>query len=410
MELDNKAILLPRARDVCGTAGTKVVAKSIRRAACRTPCRYSTLSFPFIMVKFRLYAGGWTAFIVSYLFDSETNTLTLDSRSPTGPSPSWLSLHPSDPSVLYTTNEYGPVGSLQSFRVAENGTLSLGDTTESGGNGPTYTERLSTGEVTALNYGSPAFAIIPTSPDDPLQFSSGYRVVKVPVKAGQTSHPHHSLEYKNELLVADLGMNTVWRVARDGKPGYWKIHGRLDSHPNAGPRHIAVIDDILFTMHEHDNTLTARTIGAPGKQTPILDTVTITPPTSPEGSVFAAAEILIPPKTDKFPTQHIYVSNRNIGVTDPKGDTIAIYSFDIKTGKFTETAQVYTELDQIRGMMYGQTENGGDEFIAASANVVAQGETVKGGTIILKRVDGGANLEIVARNKDELTRTSLVWL
>lgn len=50
-----------------------------------------------------------------------------------------------------TTNEYGPVGALQSFRIAENGTLSLGDTTESGGNGPTYTERLSTGEVTALN-------------------------------------------------------------------------------------------------------------------------------------------------------------------------------------------------------------------------------------------------------------------
>ncbi|TFL03113.1 putative isomerase YbhE [Pterulicium gracile] len=362
------------------------------------------------MVKFRLYAGGWTAFIVSYLFDSETNQLTLESRSPTGPSPSWLSLHPSDPSVLYTTNEYGPVGALQSFRIAENGTLSLGDTTESGGNGPTYTERLSTGEVTALNYGSPSFAIIPTSPDDPLQFSSDYRVVNVPVGAGQTSHPHHSLEYKDELLVADLGMNTVWRVARDGKPGYWKIHGRLDSHPGAGPRHVAVIDDILFTMHEHDNTLTARTIGAPGEQSPILDTVTITPPTSPEGSVFAAAEILIPPKTDKFPTQHIYVSNRNIGVTDPKGDTIAIYSFDAETGKFTETAQVYTQLDQIRGMMFGQTENGGDEFIAASANVVAQGETIKGGTIILKRVDGGANLEIVARNKDELTRTSLVWL
>lgn len=48
-------------------------------------------------------------------------------------------------------NEIGPVGNLQSFLVDEEGSLTLVDTVPTGGNGPTYTEALSTGEVSAMN-------------------------------------------------------------------------------------------------------------------------------------------------------------------------------------------------------------------------------------------------------------------
>ena len=48
-------------------------------------------------------------------------------------------------------NEIGPVGNLQSFLIDEEGGLSLVDTVATGGNGPTFTEALSGGEVSAMN-------------------------------------------------------------------------------------------------------------------------------------------------------------------------------------------------------------------------------------------------------------------
>ena len=48
-------------------------------------------------------------------------------------------------------NEISPVGNLQSFSVGPDGGLTLVDTVSSGGNGPTFTNPLSTGEVTAMN-------------------------------------------------------------------------------------------------------------------------------------------------------------------------------------------------------------------------------------------------------------------
>jgi len=46
-----------------------------------------------------------------------------------------------------------PTGNLQSFIVDNKGGLTLVDTVSSGGNGPTFTNPLSTGEVTGMNVG-----------------------------------------------------------------------------------------------------------------------------------------------------------------------------------------------------------------------------------------------------------------
>lgn len=67
-------------------------------------------------------------------------------------------------------------------------------------------------------------------------------------------------------------------------------------------------------------------------------------------------------------------------------------------------AQVFTGLDQIRGMMIGNVDDGGDAFIAAGANVGT------GGVAIFQRTDGGRNLTEVARSKDIPTRTSFVFV
>jgi hypothetical protein len=56
-------------------------------------------------------------------------------------------------------NEIEPVGNLQSFVVKADGGLTLVDTVSTGGSGPTFTNPLSTGEVTAMNV-SHSFVVI----------------------------------------------------------------------------------------------------------------------------------------------------------------------------------------------------------------------------------------------------------
>ncbi|ESK95856.1 hypothetical protein Moror_12354 [Moniliophthora roreri MCA 2997] len=363
------------------------------------------------MVNFTILAGGFAVpgFIATYNFDSDAGALSLVRQSETGDSPSWIASHPQNLSILYAVNEISPVGNLQSLSVAEDGSVTVVDTVSTGGNGPTFTNPLSTGEVSAMNFGSPNCTFVATDPNDPLKFLES-PVLSFPVPEGAPSNPHMSLEHNGEIFVPDLGGDKIWRVVNDGAPGNFKVQGQIDIDAGAGPRHIAIHDDILFTIHEKTSTLTAQRIPpAPnGTAFPLLANVSIIPPNPLNGTKFAAAEILISTPTEKFPNPLIYVSNRNIGETiDPNGDTIAIFEFQngttTSTGALTLLAQVPTGLQQIRSMALGRVDDGGDEFIIAGANTV-------GGVAVFQRVDGGRNLTLVARNEEIANRTSFVFV
>lgn len=195
-------------------------------------------------------------------------------------------------------------------------------------------------------------------------------------------------------------------------------------------------DNILFTLHEKTSTLTAQRIppGPNGTTFPLLANVSVIPANPPSGSQFAAAEILISTPTDQFPDPLIYVSNRNIGTADPNGDTIAIFQFINGTTSTSSRqcgnanvnrrrmikktrkrlasrdgeslqllAQIPTGLQQIRGMSLGRVNDSGDQFLIAGANT-------DGGVAVFRRVDGGKNIELVARNQDLGNRTSFAFV
>lgn len=168
-------------------------------------------------------------------------------------------------------------------------------------------------------------------------------------------------------------------------------------------------DHRLFTLHELSSTLTVQRIPeAPNGTSSIIASASIKPPNPPKNSTFAAAEILIPTPTEMFPVPYIYVSNRNTGTQDPRGDTIAIFEHVHQGTPFEGlklVRQVYTGLDQIRGMEIGPVdERGGEKYLIAS------GFAGTAGVLVFRRTEGGRNLELVAKNLEIPTRTSFVWL
>ncbi|EAU83139.2 hypothetical protein CC1G_07821 [Coprinopsis cinerea okayama7 len=294
------------------------------------------------MVNFTILAGGFTSFIATYVFDTDSGALSLTKQNPTGDSVSWIASHSQDPSILYAVNEIGPVGNLQSFLVDSQGGLTLVDTVATGGNGPTFTNPLTTGEVSAMNFGSPNAAFIATDPLDPTRFiqdNLASTVVEFPVNGGP-SNPHQSVEHNGEIFVPDLGADKIWRVAKDGET--FRVQGQIDVEPGNGPRHIAIRDNLLFTLNEKTSTLTVQPIPeAPnGTTLPLIANVSIVPTLEPgfNGSFFAA-EIVISEPTEAFPDPLIYVSNRNLGPDiDERGDTIAIFEFKFPSNGSDETA------------------------------------------------------------------------
>jgi len=347
------------------------------------------------MVNFTILAGGYTSFIAAYLFNSDSNSLSLLGQYNTGANPSWISLHPTNKSILYATNENSP-GALQSFMIGKNGVLSnvIGQA-NSGGDAPAFTTAVEGGQVAIMNYNTGNGMIIPTT-TDPLHFGSA-PVITFPFSG---SHPHMALQHGSEIFVPDLGADRIWRLVQNGSPGNFKIQGFISQPLGSGPRHIATRGNVLYTLHELSSTLTEQVIPlAPNGTSTIFANFSILPPDPPAQADWHAAEILLAEHSENYPWPYIYVSNRNTGpILDPRGDAIAIFQVE---PQLTFVKHVYTGLDQIRGMMLGGPEN---EFLIAS------GVAGSAGVIMLKRINGGADLEIVAQNTAIAQRSSFVWL
>lgn len=102
------------------------------------------------------------------------------------------------------------------------------------------------------------------------------------------------------------------------------------------------------------------------------------------------------------------MSNRNTGTElDPRGDSVAIFELldkGTKNERLQLVKQIFTGLEQIRGMEFGPVEKGLEEFL------IAAGVAGSGGVVMLKRVESGRDMEIVARNLDILNRSTFVWL
>ncbi|KIY68236.1 putative isomerase YbhE [Cylindrobasidium torrendii FP15055 ss-10] len=341
------------------------------------------------MVNFTILAGGYSSSIVSYLFNTNTSALTYAGETQTAPNPSWLitTKNALGRDVIYATHE-NENGTLATYANL-GGVLSLVDSVSSGGNGPVHCAPLTSGDVVVTNYGS-GNGLVASTAHDGYDLTQTSNVVTFTAPEGGLSHPHMALEYNSEVLVPDLGADTIWRLGKDNSSNSssWSIHGALVHDKGSGPRHIVVYEDILYTLHELTNTLTAERLPNVTTSTTasqLLGNVTIVPSDTPANATRAAAELLLAPP-------FLFASNRHIdGENDPRGDSIAVFDQFLNL-----QGHVFTGLQNIRGMQFGGNNN---EWLVALG-------AVSGGMVVYHR-EGGSLTE-VARNGSAIARTSAV--
>jgi len=184
----------------------------------------------------------------------------------------------------------------------------------------------------------------------------------------------------------------------------FSIGGEIRQPSGSGPRHAAIYDHFLVTLHERSNTIISQCIPPLGQNSSdIISNLSIVPEDQAtlEGAEFAAAEILIPSPNEAFPSTLVYASNRNIGKNDhPNGDSIAILALQ-KDGKLEIINQFSTGLKRVRGMQFGGPDN---------KYLVASGSVGDGGVVVFERVGKGDEFVQVASNKDIPNLTSFVWV
>jgi len=293
-------------------------------------------------------------------------------------------------------------GAIQSFTIFDNGTLS-GEVsiTSTGGNGPAHVFASPDGEVAAMNFGG-GNGVIVTTEDGGGSFGDSTPVTFPIIGSSGASNPHETIQLDDELLVPDLGGDTIWRLVPD-ENGVFSIKGEIKQPAGSGPRHAAVYEDILVTLHELSSTITSQRIPPLGQNgSDFISDLSIVPEDQAkiQGTSFAAAEVLIPSRNEVFNSTLVYASNRNTGTTTgPEGDSIAVLSLDAD-GTLQIVNQFFTGLQQVRGMQFGGPD---DRYLVAS------GVVGNGGVVVFERTGPGDQFVRVASNTDIPNLTSFVW-
>lgn len=372
-----------------------------------------------------ILVGSYSDEITTLQFDTDAEAplnLKVVSSVKSGQSPSWIALHPTDRSLLFTTNEVTD-GKVQLFKVADDGSLTYLAERSSGGEDPASLAVLEK-QVIVANYSGGTVLPIPISTTAPYFLEPKQSPIAFegsgPNKDRQTSaHPHQVVVHptRDGVIIPDLGTDTIWTLKE--KDGEWAVADGLKVEAGKGPRHVVIHNDVIYTALELANEVSSHTFPAPPEKPSFLSALPTLPPGSIPTADMLLSEILLSPSTSSHPYPLIYVTNRNEPL--PAGDTIAVFAphhasslppheaadtaaaaaaaLDSKSpgAEFQYLGSIATGLKHLRAIILGGPDS---RYLVAGG---AQG----GGVKIFER--NGASLREVASVEVEKP-TSFIWL
>jgi 6-phosphogluconolactonase len=280
----------------------------------------------------RVYVGTYTSGpgqgIYRLKLDTATGALTPDGPPTEADQPSFLAWSP-DGSRLFAVEETGEVrtatsGFVRSFAVDRaTGALTPLGRQPSGGAGPCHVSSSRDGRhVFVANYAGGSVSAFPVGADGRIGAASAF--VQHPAGADGAVPHAHSVDLDaagTRLVVADLGLDTVFAYAFDAAKGTLADPKKVELPKGAGPRHTAFHPDgrHLYVIDELNATVAV--FGYADGVFTALQTV----PTLPAGfeGRNSTAEIAVSPDG-----RFVYGSNRG-------HDSIAIFAVDPATKTLT---------------------------------------------------------------------------
>jgi 6-phosphogluconolactonase (cycloisomerase 2 family) len=282
--------------------------------------------------------GGQGEGIARLRRDPATGVLTSAGVAARTPSPSFLAQHPTQP-VLYAVNELADAGTVSAFGVDPDGELTPLAVRPTGGTDPAHLAVTPDGRhLLVANYSSGSVAVLPLDADGvPGERSDLLDLAgSGPVADRQEGpHAHMVVPVRDEVLIADLGSDRVWRARLDPAVGrLTMLQPAVVAKPGTGPRHLRFAPEgALLLVGELSGTLSWHRRGADGGLEPAGEIVT----TTREVDENYPSELLVRPDG-----RFVYVASRG-------PNTVATFAWDGEQA--TRVAEVATGGDWPRHMI-----------------------------------------------------------
>ncbi|WVQ74628.1 hypothetical protein IAR50_004229 [Cryptococcus sp. DSM 104548] len=295
--------------------------------------------------------------IRSVIFDEQDKTLTRGVSTETGKQPSWLVRHP-DPNLrdLVYANQWVD-GKMRVYRLVDDqGRLELLREADSGGEGPTHMAILrDASHIVIAHYTSGNVTLIPLTADGLFAASRpshSWTPPHTPQKhhRQQSPHVHQVVLFEDEIIVPDLGSNTVWRLKWDGQG--IEVKGEIGGFEDGdGPRHCVIHPDglYIYVLSEVSSHLTVHALQT---TSPPVKRFSLLPPgdDGAERPTGASGTMLMPGKSTHEPLLLI-ASNRDSPVSE--SDTLALFSVSASQGDLvsrTKEGWIYGLGRHLRGI------------------------------------------------------------
>ena len=196
---------------------------------------------------------GFSEGIYQYDFNTKTGELSNQKLLVKTINPSFLALS-SNKKFVFAVSKDGKEGSVISFKRNEDGTLEKISEQDSNGQNPCHVAiNKEESKLVVSNYTGGNFSIYNIAKDGKIE--NAHQIVNLN-QVQKPARAHSALFYKNDLFVADLGINTFNQYTFDSKK--YQTKKKIDMLPNSGPRHFVGTKkhDYIYVINEYGSTVT----------------------------------------------------------------------------------------------------------------------------------------------------------
>ncbi|GAL67775.1 lactonase family protein [Jejuia pallidilutea] len=301
------------------------------------PIVFLNCKSPNIALYVGTYTKGDSEGIYRLDFNTKTGILSNLQLSVATDNPSFLTYSP-DRTYMYSTNGTGN-GFLSSYKVNNDGSLTILNRVSSEGKGPCHISINNKGTKIAIsNYGGGTVSIYPIHTDGSLKEAS--QVFNHNTN-NETSHVHSAQFFKDDLFVADLGRNAIYQYVLNNDAYKLKHEAIVKTTGNPGPRHFALTKDVnyIYVINEYGASITSIKRTENGFE--LIDEDNTLEPTFKGFNKCADIHLS---KDERF----LYGSNRG-------ENTIAVFKRDITTGNIERIQNISVHGDWPRNFTIDPT-------------------------------------------------------